>query len=68
TIRWNLCQGTTKLIGGESIDVIWIALSDFNQDVFRFLNTHLEDGTKNFYLQEYPSFTKLMSNLLFYFV
>ncbi|MHA1405304.1 MAG: hypothetical protein ACTSSI_16190, partial [Candidatus Helarchaeota archaeon] len=44
TIRSDLCQGTTKLIGGESLDVTWIPLSDFNQEVFMLLNTHLEDG------------------------
>jgi len=44
TIRSDLCQGTTKLIGGESLDVTWIPMSDFNQEVFKFLNTHLEDG------------------------
>ena len=44
TIRSDLCQGTTKLIGGESLDVTWIPVSDFNQEVFMFLNTHLEDG------------------------
>jgi len=44
TIRSDLLQGTTKLIGGESLDVIWIPMSDFNQEVFMFLNVHLEDG------------------------
>ncbi|MHA1378914.1 MAG: hypothetical protein ACTSRG_11080, partial [Candidatus Helarchaeota archaeon] len=37
TIRSDLLQGTTKLIGGESLDVIWIPMSDFNQEVFMFL-------------------------------
>jgi len=44
TIRSDLLQGTIKLLGGDSLDVTWVAMSDFTQEVFIFLNTHLEDG------------------------
>ena len=44
TIRSDLTSGTTKLVGGESFDVTWIALSDISKEVFIFLNAHCEDG------------------------
>ncbi|NVM54382.1 MAG: hypothetical protein HWN66_11825 [Candidatus Helarchaeota archaeon] len=44
TIRSDLVQGTTKLLGGDSFDVTWVALDDVSQEIFILLNAHCEDG------------------------
>jgi hypothetical protein len=44
TIRSDLIQGTTKLLGGDSFDVTWVALDDVSQEIFILLNAHCEDG------------------------
>ena len=44
TIRSDLIQGTTKLLGGDSFDVTWVALDDVTQEIFILLNAHCEDG------------------------
>ena len=44
TIRSDLVQGTTRLLGGDSFDVTWVALDDVSKEVFILLNAHCEDG------------------------
>ncbi|NHI91969.1 MAG: hypothetical protein EAX96_05660 [Candidatus Lokiarchaeota archaeon] len=44
TIRSDIVHGTQKLLIGDSTDLTFIALDDFSQELFVFLNAHIEDG------------------------
>ncbi|MHA1652293.1 MAG: hypothetical protein ACTSYB_19080 [Candidatus Helarchaeota archaeon] len=44
TIRCDLQQGTMKLLYGNSCDVTFIALDDFNLEIKFLINGHFEEG------------------------
>jgi len=43
-IRADLTQGTHKLLGGESFDVVWVGMNDLTQEISLCINAHCEDG------------------------
>ncbi|MHA1143338.1 MAG: hypothetical protein ACTSRW_01235 [Candidatus Helarchaeota archaeon] len=44
SIRSDLCIGTQKLFGGESVDVTYATIKDDTSELLLLLNCHIEDG------------------------
>lgn len=43
-IRSDLVIGTQKLFGGDSVDISYAVVHDYDQELFMILNCHCEDG------------------------